>query len=194
MTADRPLYERDPAAWPAHLAEGNARQARKRVSADVLLLDAEGRILLVDPNYKPDWDLPGGMAEANEPPHRAAEREIREELGLHISVTRALCIDWVCPHGPWDDLLAFIFECAVLPDTQLHSPAICDDELSAVEFCTQTQAAQRLRPHMWRRLRAALTALNTGQTAYLVDGHPLDTPRPHQTPLPTPPETPAPRP
>jgi hypothetical protein len=34
---------------PAHLAEGNARQARKRVSADVLIRDAGQRILLVDP-------------------------------------------------------------------------------------------------------------------------------------------------
>jgi ADP-ribose pyrophosphatase YjhB (NUDIX family) len=57
----------DSEAWNAYLAEGNARQARKRVAADVLFRDPEGRILLVDPTYKPDWDVPGGMAEANEP-------------------------------------------------------------------------------------------------------------------------------
>jgi hypothetical protein len=34
---DRPLYERDPAAWNASLAEGNARQPRKRVATDVII-------------------------------------------------------------------------------------------------------------------------------------------------------------
>ncbi|HUR02170.1 MAG TPA: NUDIX hydrolase, partial [Nonomuraea sp.] len=60
----QPLYQRDPAAWRAHLAEGNARQARKRVGVDALIRDHHGRVLLVDPTYKPDWDVPGGMAEA----------------------------------------------------------------------------------------------------------------------------------
>jgi ADP-ribose pyrophosphatase YjhB (NUDIX family) len=59
-----------------HLAEGNARQARKRVAADMLIRDEAGRVLLVNPTYKDFWDLPGGMAEANEPPRAAAEREL----------------------------------------------------------------------------------------------------------------------
>jgi ADP-ribose pyrophosphatase YjhB (NUDIX family) len=80
------LYERDPEAWNAYLAEGNAKQARKRVSADILLRDDHGRILLVDPVYKPDWDLPGGMAEANESPTDAVRRELREELGLNVTL------------------------------------------------------------------------------------------------------------
>lgn len=50
----------DPDAWNAYLAEGNATQARKRVAADVLIRDASGRVLLVNPTYKPGWDLPGG--------------------------------------------------------------------------------------------------------------------------------------
>ncbi len=54
--------------WTEYLAEGNARQARKRVCADAVIRDPHGRVLLVDPGYKPGWDLPGGMAEANEPP------------------------------------------------------------------------------------------------------------------------------
>ena len=49
MTPEVPLYERDPDAWEAYLAEGNAKQARKRVGADVILRDGAGRLLLVDP-------------------------------------------------------------------------------------------------------------------------------------------------
>jgi 8-oxo-dGTP pyrophosphatase MutT (NUDIX family) len=86
----RPLYERDPDAYRAHLAEGNAKQARKRVGVDALILDHDGRILLVDPTYKPNWDLPGGMAETNEPPLDALRRELAEELGLHLPEGMAL--------------------------------------------------------------------------------------------------------
>ena len=104
MTTDGELYERDPEAWNAYLAEGNAKQARKRVSADAIVRDSSGRILLVDPTYKPDWDLPGGMAEANEPPADALRRELREELGLGIKAGDLLCVDWISPHDPWDAL------------------------------------------------------------------------------------------
>lgn len=172
MNSDAPLYQRDPEAWQAHLAQGNATQARKRVSADVILRDRAGRILLVDPKYKPDWDLPGGMAEANEPPHHAAQRELTEELGLELPVGNLLCVDWVSPHGPWDDLLAFIFDGGVLDDSQVSDLALVDGELSAFEFCTEKQAQPRLRPHVWRRATAALDALRTEHVHYLQDGYP----------------------
>jgi hypothetical protein len=52
VTPEAPLYERDPGAWETYLAEGNAKQARKRVGADVFLRDGEGRLLLVDPMWR----------------------------------------------------------------------------------------------------------------------------------------------
>lgn len=167
---DTPLYERDPKAWEAHLAEGNATQPRKRVSADVILRDDQGRILLVDPTYKPDWDTPGGMAEANEPPMNTAQRELREELGLDISLGALLCVDWVSPHGPWDDLIVFVYDGGTLTAPQIADIAFGDDELRAFEFCDRQQAEHRLHPYMWRRLQAALDALTTHTTAYLHDG------------------------
>ena len=171
MTSNEPLYERDPEAWRAHLAEGNAKQPRKRVSADVILRDHLGRMLLVDPKYKPDWDMPGGMAEANEPPHQAVHRELEEELGLDLQVGTLLCVDWVSPHGPWDDLLAFIFDGGELTDEQIVGLKLRDDELAAFEFCTEDQAQQRLRPYFWRRVAVALEALKTGRVQYLQDGY-----------------------
>ncbi|MGL5809657.1 MAG: NUDIX domain-containing protein [Nocardioides sp.] len=171
MTSEVPLYERDPEAWQAHLAEGNARQARKRVSVDVILRDQSGRLLLVDPKYKPDWDVPGGMAEANEPLHHAARRELMEELGIEIKVGDLLCVDWVSPHGPWDDQLAFIFDGGVLTSQQMADLELRGGELAAFEFCTDAEAEERLRSYVWRRVTAALDALKSGRTKYLQDGH-----------------------
>jgi hypothetical protein len=89
MAQDKQLYERDPEAWDAHLAEGNARQPRKRVAADVIVRDPDDRVLLVKPQLQARWDVHGGMAEANEPPIEAAARELREELGLSVENGRA---------------------------------------------------------------------------------------------------------
>ncbi|MGV9822970.1 NUDIX domain-containing protein [Nocardia xishanensis] len=173
MNHAEPLYQRDPAAWQRHLAEGNARQPRKRVGADALIFDREHRILLVDPAYKPDWDLPGGMAEANEPPDTAVRRELVEELQLHLPSTPLplLCIDWVPPHGPWDDSLMLIFDGGTLTATEVSALHLADGELDDFGFYTPDEARERLRPYVWRRLQGALTARASGGTAYLHDGN-----------------------
>jgi 8-oxo-dGTP pyrophosphatase MutT (NUDIX family) len=37
-----------------------ASLARKRMAAGALFRDGDGGVLLVDPVYKPGWELPGG--------------------------------------------------------------------------------------------------------------------------------------
>jgi 8-oxo-dGTP pyrophosphatase MutT (NUDIX family) len=170
MPDERPLYERDPRGWQAHLAEGNAQQARKRVGADVLIRNDRGEVLLVDPRYKPDWDLPGGMAEANEPPHSAAEREVGEELGLDLRVGDLLVVDWVAPHGPWDDSLMFVFDGGVLDAARAAMIRPADAELASARFYPVPVAATLLRPYVRRRLEHALRALEERQPHYLTDG------------------------
>jgi ADP-ribose pyrophosphatase YjhB (NUDIX family) len=157
----------DPDAWNAYLAEGNAKQARKRVAADVLLRDAAGRVLLVNPTYKPGWDLPGGMAEANEPPEKTVLRELREELGLDVVVRGLLVVDWVAPHGPWDDQIAFVFDGGTV---DIEAPRPHDEELSEARFVDLTEAGGLVRDRMRRRLAAAVRALAEGRTIYLHDG------------------------
>ncbi len=170
MSSEAPLYERDPEAWRAHLAEGNRTQARKRVGADVLFRDEDGRILLVDPRYKPDWDLPGGMAEANESPLDAASREIQEELGIAYTGGRLLVVDWVSPHGPWDDSLMFVFDGGVMNEGEQSGITLPDGELTSFRFCAPSETSRMLRPYVWLRVEEALTALRNGTTSYLHDG------------------------
>ncbi|GLZ78059.1 hypothetical protein Afil01_28660 [Actinorhabdospora filicis] len=166
MAADVPLYESDPEAYQAYLAEGNAKQPRKRVAADVLIRDKAGRVLLVDPKYKPDWDLPGGMCEANEAPHDAAQRELREELGLDVRVGALLCVHWMPPHGPWDDSLVFVFDGGVLSNEQTAGLTFANDELGGFRFASPEEAKRLLRPYVHGRLADALEALTTGVAEY----------------------------
>jgi len=164
-----PTFEQQSPTWQ-HLAEGNAKQARKRVGADVILRDGAGRLLLVDPLYKPDWDLPGGMAEANEPPREAVQREVKEELGLELTVGPVLVVDWVSPHGPWDDSLMFIFDGGVLSKEQIRGLQFVDGELRAFQFCTEEEASKLLRDYVWRRVQIALEGLRMGRVLYVEDG------------------------
>jgi ADP-ribose pyrophosphatase YjhB (NUDIX family) len=157
--------------YNAYLAEGNARQARKRVAADLLIRN-RGSILLVDPVYKPDWDLPGGMIEANESPYDGVRRELREELHLAVTVGSLLCVDWVAPHGPWDDLLAFIFDGGELSDHEAAALKPHDQELAHCQFFSPDQVCDRLRPYVYKRLQHALAALRDGRTRYLHYGEP----------------------
>ena len=61
--------------------------------ANVLVTDAEGRILVVKPTYSRQWMLPGGRVERGETPHEAAVRETREETGLDVALDRLLLVD-----------------------------------------------------------------------------------------------------
>jgi 8-oxo-dGTP pyrophosphatase MutT (NUDIX family) len=150
-----------------YLAEGNARQARKRTAADVLIRDESGRILLVDPTYKAGWDLPGGMAEANEAPRAAAQRELREELDLSLQIGRPLAIEWIGPHSPWDDQIVFIFDGGILDTDTIGSLHISDDELASWQFVELADSEDRLRPALWRRLQRAHDALINGTSSYI---------------------------
>jgi len=150
----------------AYLAEGNAKQARKRVSAKIVVRNEAGEVLLVNPNYKEYWDLPGGMAEANESPRAAVERELREELGVNVTVGRLLTLDWVDAHGPWDDQLVFVFEATTLSASEAERLIVADDELTGFAFLPPADAIGRLRDDVGDRLIRALRMLDAGGFDY----------------------------
>jgi len=79
------------------------------------------------------------MAEANEPPDDAARRELVEELGLRVTIAGVLCIDWVSPHGPWDDQLAFIFDAGRLTSNEAAALRILDGELDSFGFFDEAE-------------------------------------------------------
>lgn len=149
-----------------------SRLPRKRVAAGVLFRDADGRLMVVEPTYKPTLEIPGGLAEDGESPLDACARELREELGIEPMIGDLLVADWVPAHGPWPDGLMLIFDGGVLSEVELESIKLQDGELSAYKFLTLKEIEPRVRPSFHRRLAACLEAIAVGHPLYLQFGRP----------------------
>lgn len=140
------------------------------VGASMVLRDRRGRLVVVDPGYKPGLDLPGGMAEAGESPHEAAGREVREELGLDLAVGRLLAVCTTSAATFGRVVLDFVFAGPTLTDEQVAVLAPADAELRAVYVLTPDEALPRFPGRTRRRVSVALEAEASGSCLYVVDG------------------------
>ncbi len=143
-----------------------ARLPRKTVAGGALIRDQAGRILFLEPTYKPTLDIPGGIAEYDESPYEACRREVQEEIGLSLELGPLLVVDWVPALGVWSDALAFIFDGGLLDPSTIAQLNIDPVEARTHEFLTLPEATPRLRPSMARRLAQAQQALTTGTPIY----------------------------
>ena len=144
---------------------------RKRMAAGVLFFDDVDRVLLVEPTYKPYWEIPGGAVEARESPRDAAARELREELGLSCPVGGILAIDWVPPTPDRTEGLMVVFDGGLVTAQAAAAISVPLEELRGFEFCTGEEAGQRLSPLLARRVTACIAARAAGQSVYLENGY-----------------------
>src|SRR5260370_24718455 len=86
-------------------------------SAAAVITDPSGRVLLVKPNYRDHWSLPGGVLEHAEAPHAGCFREVEEEIGLVLPPGRMLTVAWTAPDGERPKpIVSFLFDGGVLSD------------------------------------------------------------------------------
>ncbi len=143
---------------------------RKRIGAGVLFVDETDRVLLVEPTYKPYWEIPGGVVEARESPHAAAAREVREELGLTVIPGDLLVVDWIPPGLYPDDGVMFVYDGGILTSDRTDAIVLQAEELRGWSWCDEAEAAERLPDVLVRRVAAARDARTVGVPTYLEDG------------------------
>ncbi len=140
-------------------------------AAGALFLDERGRVLLVEPTYKPRWEIPGGVIEPGETPSAACAREVAEELGLDLHIGRLLVVDWA-PHPDQGDKVLFVFDGGLLEAAAVATIRLPADELASYAFVVPGEVGGRLPPRLARRVTVALAAKADGTVRYLEHGMP----------------------
>jgi ADP-ribose pyrophosphatase YjhB (NUDIX family) len=150
---------------------------RVLVGAAALFRDAEGRVLLVEPNYREGWALPGGTVESDdgESPRQGARRETAEEIGLDRTLGRLLAVDWVSGTADRPPVVAYLYDGGVLTAEELAAVRLQESELLSWRLVPRAELADHLLGELGRRVLAALDVLESGgHTAELEDGHRAD--------------------
>ncbi|WP_329139624.1 NUDIX hydrolase [Streptomyces sp. NBC_00670] len=150
---------------------------RVLVGAAALFRDTQGRVLLVEPNYREGWALPGGTVESDdgESPRQGARRETAEEIGLDRTLGRLLAVDWVSGTADRPPVVAYLYDGGVLTAEELAAVRLQESELLSWRLVPRAELADHLLGELGRRVLAALDVLESGgHTAELEDGHRAD--------------------
>ncbi|MGH3448052.1 MAG: NUDIX domain-containing protein [Nocardioidaceae bacterium] len=136
-------------------------------AAGVVVTSPAGEVLMVHTHNRgrDSLVLPGGVVEYGEAPAVAAEREVTEELGLQLRVTRLLVMQHkpALEGGPGS--LMFVFDSpSIRRDTAL---VLQPEEVAAVFWLDPDSAVTRHTEAGQARLRAALEARRDGRTIYM---------------------------
>lgn len=139
------------------------------MSAAGIVRDSDDNLLVVKPNYRDHWSLPGGICEFGEAPHEGCGREVAEEIGLELPVGRLLSVDWHAAqaiYGPGArPAVFFIFDCGRL--TSLAGVTLQASEIDDCRFAAPAEIDELLAATTVARVRAALAASATGCVRYV---------------------------
>ncbi|MEU2423584.1 NUDIX hydrolase [Streptomyces sp. NPDC007851] len=146
---------------------------RVLAGAAALFRDTEGRVLLVEPNYREGWALPGGTVESDdgETPRQGARRETLEEIGLDRPMGRLLAVDWV--HGTdRPPVVAYVYDGGVVTGADLEAITLQEAELLSWRLVPREQIPDHLAGALGRRVLVALDAVTDGSgPVELENGH-----------------------
>ena len=113
------------------------------VSAGILIWRND-RILLVKKNYSDRaWTLPGGLMEKGEAINQTAVREVKEEIGVDIRLTRIVGIYSI------ESRFAVIFEGKIADE----SFSLNRDEISECAYFALDDLPESLPRHLVQRIR-----------------------------------------
>ena len=141
---------------------------RPVLGVGAVVLDADGRVLLVKRGHEPlkgEWSLPGGGVELGETLEAAVAREVLEETGLSVDVGSVVEVLDRVEHGP-DGRVEYHF---VIIDYVCHAQetrAICGSDADDVRWVrTDDLAAYRVTDKAISVINKAVSlAASTGST------------------------------
>jgi 8-oxo-dGTP diphosphatase len=152
-------------------AEHRFEVPRVPASAGALIFDVGCRLLILKPNYKKGWTIPGGQIDSDgESPWEACRRETREECGLEVARGRLVCVDFRRPRPNRPGGLRFLFDCGTFSDSELQAIRLQPEEIDEHRLVDLDEASELLSGPIRRRVAAAVGA---DRCVYLEDGRPV---------------------
>ena len=139
-------------------------------SAGAMIFDARHRLLILKPNYKKGWTIPGGQIEDGESPWEACRRETSEECGLNVVTGRLVCVDFLRPRRRRPGGVRFLFDCGTLAARELSEITLQDGEIDEHRFVTLSKASSLLSGPVSRRVAAGA---GSERCVYLEQGLPV---------------------
>jgi 8-oxo-dGTP diphosphatase len=137
-------------------------------SAGALICDTAGRLLILKPNYKKGWTIPGGQIEADgESPWEGCRRETKEECGLEITRGRLVCVDFLRPKATRLGGVRFLFHCGTFTDGQLGAITLDGREIDDYRLLALGEALELLSGPVGRRVAVGARATSC---VYLENG------------------------
>ncbi len=140
---------------------------KKIIGTAVLLFNTKGELLILKPDYKDGWLVPGGSTDDNESPLHCAIRETREEIGLDIPELRLAGVYYGPQKGVFTDSLKFIFSGGTLTEDQVLRIKLQTEELEEYIFAYPEKAISLLSPSLQKSLPACLEAIKNKTVAYV---------------------------
>lgn len=140
---------------------------KKQVGTAVLFFNTKGELLIVKPDYKDGWLVPGGSTDENESPLSSAIRETREEIGLDISNLKFIGVYYTQAKGVYSDSLKFIFHGGVLDDTKIRQIKLQTNEITEFRFISTDKAIPLLSNSLKKSIPQCLVAIKNGAVAYI---------------------------
>jgi len=117
------------------------------IAAFGFIFDEQNRILLCHRMDYDLWNLPGGTMEAGESPWECVIREVREETGLEVEITRLAGIY----NKPEKNELVFSFICRVV-----GGRIILNEEADKIEYFSINDIPHNTSPKQVERINDVL--------------------------------------
>ncbi|NQV88016.1 MAG: NUDIX hydrolase [Parcubacteria group bacterium] len=140
---------------------------KKQVGTAVLFFNTKGELLILKPDYKDGWLVPGGSTDNDESPLHSAIRETKEEIGLDITELQLVGIYYGPRKGVFTDSLKFIFSGGTITDNQIMQIKLQIEELEEYIFVSPEKAIPLLSPSLQKSIPACLEALKNNTVAYI---------------------------
>lgn len=141
---------------PGFSAVMNSVLPTKRVIAHCLFQDEQSRVLLCQTQYKPDFELPGGVVEQQESPRVGVIREVAEEIGFQLTDPELVMVDWLPPFLGWDDALQFLYRGGTLTGEQVAGLRRQESEIAALHWLHPEEIVGRVSERSASRISRAL--------------------------------------